>query len=260
MATRYPIVLVHGLAMKDVKTIRAFGKIERAVSDGGFEIYSADIDGFGSVENNAEQLKSYILDLCERTGCEKVNIIAHSKGGLDTKYMITNLEVEDKVASLTTLCTPHRGSIVASKIWNLPRPIKRFLAFWLNLFYRVVARDKHPDALSACEQLRWIDEDIATHDFSEKVYCQSFSTTMRKGRDCFILAIPMRIIRRFDSRESDGLVCHESAKFGVYRGECIKDMSISHSQIIDFLTANGKREDIYNFYKNLCRELSDMGF
>ena len=39
-------------------------------------------------------------------GCEKVNIIAHSKGGLDSRYMITHLGLADKVASLTTVATP----------------------------------------------------------------------------------------------------------------------------------------------------------
>lgn len=260
MSTKYPIILVHGIVMKNVKAFKAFGKIEKKLDEAGFETFCADTDGLGAIETNAEQLKSYILGVCERTGCEKVNLIAHSKGGLDSKYMITNLGMESKVASLTTLCTPHRGSLFASGIWALPRPIKAFIAFWLNLFYKIVARDKHPDALRACDQLRWVDEDIATHDFSDKVYCQSFSTTMRKGRDCFVLAIPMRLVRRFDSRESDGLVCHESAKFGVYRGECVRDMSLSHSQIIDFLANKNQKEKVYDFYINLCRELEDMGF
>ena len=260
MATKYPVILVHGIAMKNLKVIKAFGKIEKMLHDAGYEVYTADTDGFGSIETNAAQLKDYILGICDKCACEKVNIIAHSKGGLDSKYMITALGMEDRVASLTTLCTPHKGSIIASKIWNLPKPIKAFIAFWINLFYRVIARDKHPDALRACEQLRWVDADTETHDFSDKVYCQSFSTTLRKGRDCFLLAIPMRIVRRFDSRESDGMVCHESAKFGNYRGECIRDMSISHSQIIDIFAKKDQREKVYDFYKNLCRELTDMGF
>ena len=260
MSSKYPVILVHGVAMKNLRILRAFGRIEDVIREAGYEVFIPDIDGFGAIETNAEQLKAHILEICDSLGCEKVNIIAHSKGGLDSKYMITKLGMEDKVASLTTLCTPHRGSIVASKIWDLPRPIKRFIAFWINLFYRIFAGDKHPDALRACEQLRWVDEDTATHDFSDTVYCQSFSTTMRKGRDCFLLAVPMRVIRRFDSRENDGLVCHESAKFGNYRGECIRDMSISHSQIIDFFAKKEQREKVYDFYKSLCRELSDMGF
>ena len=260
MASRYPIVLVHGIAMKNLKSIRAFGKIEDVIRDEGYSVYIADTDGFGSIENNAEQLKRYILRVCNAEKCDKVNIIAHSKGGLDSKYMILNLGMEERIASLTTLCTPHRGSLVASRVWSWPRPIKRFIAFWINTSYRLIARDEHPDALRACEQLRWVDEDIVTHDFSGKVYCQSFSTTLKKGRDCFILALPMRVIRRFDARESDGLVCHESSKFGNYRGECIRDMSISHSQIIDFFAKKKQREKVYDFYRNLCREFSDMGF
>lgn len=259
MACKYPIVLVHGIAMKNLRFMRAFGKIEYIIHDEGCEVHIAEIDGFGSIETNAEQLREYILDICERTGAEKVNIIAHSKGGLDSKHMITSLGMEDRIASLTTLCTPHRGSIIASKIWNLPNPVKKFMAFWINFAYRILG-DKHPDALKACDQLRWVDEDIMTHNFSERVYCQSFSTTLKKGKDCFILAIPYKLIRRFDDRENDGLVCHESSKFGNYRGECIRDMSISHSQIIDLFAKKHQREKVYDFYRNLCKELSDMGF
>ena len=259
MACRYPIILVHGIVMKNLKTVKAFGHIEKMLKDAGYDVFVADTDGIGIIETNAEQLKEYIFRVCESRGTDKVNIIAHSKGGLDSKYMITNLGMENRVASLTTLCTPHKGSIIASKIWNLPTWIKRFLAFWLNLFYRILG-DKKPDAMHACEQLRWIEEDVQTHNFSEKVYCQSFSTTMSRGTDSFLMAIPHRIIRRFDNRENDGLVCRESSKFGNYRGDCIHNTPVSHAQIIDFFARKDQKAKIYDFYINLCKELSCMGF
>ncbi len=260
MPCKYPIVLVHGIAMKDWKRLRAFGKIEKNIEAAGYEVHSADIDGFGTIETNAQQLRDYILNICEQTGKEKVNIIAHSKGGLDSKYMITKLGMEDKVASLTTLCTPHKGSIIASKIWSFPGFVKKFIAFWINLFYRILG-DKHPNALGACEQLMKVEEEEETINFSDKVYCQSFSTSIKKFSDCFIFAIPMRIIRRYDDDiDNDGMVCVESAKFGNYRGECIHDMPLSHGQIIDFMAKKNQKEKIYDFYCNLCREISDIGF
>lgn len=259
MACRYPIILVHGIAMKNLRTVKAFGRIEKMLKKAGYDVFSADIDGLGVIETNAEQLKAYISKVCESLGADKVNIIAHSKGGLDSKYMITHLGMEEKVASLTTLCTPHKGSIIASKIWGFPMWIKRFLSFWLNLFYKALG-DKKPDAMRACEQLRWIEEEEETHNFSEKVYCQSFSTAIKKGSDCFLMAIPHRIIRHFDDRENDGLVCRESSKFGNYRGDCIDNMSISHAQIIDFFARKKQKAKIYDFYINLCSELCSMGF
>ena len=127
MSSKYPIILVHGIAAKQLRILNAFGQIGEELKKEGYTVYISDNDGFGSVENNAEQLKRFIEKVLKDTGAEKVNIIAHSKGGLDSKYMITKLGMEDKVASLTTLCTPHKGSIIASKIWDLPMPIKKIL-------------------------------------------------------------------------------------------------------------------------------------
>ncbi len=259
MATKYPIILVHGIAAKQLRVLNAFGKIGHRLTDAGYDTYIADTDGFGSVETNAEQLKSYIEGVMEKTGAEKVNIIAHSKGGLDSKYMITDLGMEDSVASLTTLCTPHRGSIIASKIWELPSPIKKSIAFFINGFYRVVCRDKHPDSLRACHQLRAVDESEDTLRFSYKVYCQSYSTTIDKAKDCFIMALPMKIQKHFEIMDNDGLVSEESTKFGVYKGRCL-NIPVSHVQIIDLFSKKSQKEQIYSFYTQLCRELSEMGF
>ena len=102
LPSKYPIVLAHGIAAKQLKILNAFGKIGSELEKEGYKVYIADTDGFGSVENNAEQLKRFINNLRDKYGYEKVNIIAHSTGGLDAKYMITKLDMEDAVASLTT--------------------------------------------------------------------------------------------------------------------------------------------------------------
>src|SRR6185369_6230360 len=43
----------------------------------------------------------------------KVNILAHSMGGLDARFAIARLGLADRVASLTTVATPHRGTALA---------------------------------------------------------------------------------------------------------------------------------------------------
>jgi triacylglycerol lipase len=54
----------------------------------------------------ARQLREQILDWTD----EPVNIVAHSMGGLDARYLITHLGMADRVRSLTTIATPHRGT------------------------------------------------------------------------------------------------------------------------------------------------------
>lgn len=259
MATKYPIILAHGIAAKQSRIMNAFGRIEKELTLAGYDVHVADTDGFGRIETNAAQLRDYIERVLRESGAEKVNIIAHSKGGLDAKYMITELGMEDKVASLTTLCTPHRGSIIASGVWRMPKFIKATVAFFINGFYKIVFRDKQPDAMGACEQLRAVVESEETVAFSERVYCQSYSTSLKRGRDCFIMALPMKIYKHFEGVDNDGLVSTESAKFGNYRGDCL-DISVSHVQIIDLFSKKSQKEKIYSFYKSLCAELSEMGF
>ena len=259
MATKYPIVLVHGIAAKQLRIMNAFGKIGDRLTEAGYEVYIADTDGFGRIATNAEQLRRYIAGVLEKTGAERVNLIAHSKGGLDSKYMITELGMEDKVASLTTLCTPHRGSIIASGVWKLPGFMKKTIGFFINSFYKVVFRDENPDAMGACNELRCVDESEETLAFSDKVYCQSYSSSLKRGRDCFVMALPMKIYKHFANVENDGLVSVDSAKFGNYRGECL-DGSLSHVQIIDLFPRKKQREKVYAFYKKVCAELGEMGY
>lgn len=259
MPSKYPIILAHGIAAKQLRVLNAFGKIESELKKEGYQVYIADTDGFGSIENNAKQLKRFILRVMEETGAEKVNIISHSKGGLDAKHMITHLDMEDSVASLTTLCTPHKGSIIASKIWKLPMPIKKLFAFFIDMFYCLFCGDEHPDSLRACEQLRAVDASEETLQFSYKVYCQSYSTSIGKAKDCFIMALPMKLQHHYEILDNDGMVSEESAQFGCYRGKCL-DIPVSHIQIIDLFSKKSQKEKIYAFYKQLCLELSEMGF
>ena len=259
LSTKYPIVMAHGIAAKQARIMNAFGKIGDELGRAGYKVYIADTDGFGTIEGNAAQLRDFILRVLAEENAEKVNIIAHSKGGLDSKHMITELGMEDKVASLTTLCTPHKGSIIASWIWKLPMWLKRYFAFFINLFYKIVFGDKNPDALTACDQLRARDESEETLQFSYKVYCQSYSTLIEQVSDCFIMALPMEFQRHFEHLESDGLVAEESTKFGNYRGKCL-DIPVSHVQIIDLFSKKSQKEKIYEFYKGVAKELSEMVF
>lgn len=256
MACKYPIILVHGLMVRHMKLFRAFGRIERVLDEEGHDVYVATHDGYGSIETNAEQLRDYISDVLEKTGAKKVHLIAHSKGGLDLKYMFKTYGLSDRVASFTTLSTPHKGSVVASHIWKLPLWIKKVINFFINTFYRILG-DKHPNAMKACDQLRYSDIDSEMPEYLNGVYCQSYSATLKRSRDCFVMAIPHKIHKKYGNPDNDGMVSRESAKFGNYRGDML-DISISHGQMIDFASKKHQKSKIYEFYKNMCRELEDI--
>lgn len=259
LQTKYPILLVHGVAIKNMLGVKAFGKIDRILKSQGYHVHIAEQDGFGTIENNAGQLKEQIEKILSRENAEKINLIAHSKGGLDCKYLIKELGMEDKVASLTTLCTPHKGSPIASSLLKLPSFALKFIAFWINFWYRIFG-DKHPDALAVCRQLQRVEElETETLNVSDKVYCQSFSTRMDHPKDDFILGIPLLFSRLVERSETDGLVPLDSTLFGFYRGDCT-DGSVSHQQIVDFMASKKKKDKIYAFYGALCEDLAKLGF
>ena len=55
------------------------------------------------------QLAVRIRQIVQETGCGKVNVIAHSKGGLDIRYAAAFCGIEDMIGSIVTINTPHRG-------------------------------------------------------------------------------------------------------------------------------------------------------
>ncbi len=258
--TKYPIILVHGIVLRDVFSLfKAFAGIENNLRKAGYTVYTSDTDGFGTVENNAAQLKEQILRIRENTGCEKVNLVAHSKGGLDSKYMIQNLGMEDYVASLTTISTPHKGSRMASSLYRMPPWLARFFAFWIDFAYSLFG-DKAADSYAVCRQLQEGPNQVLDNlRISDKVYCRSYSAKLQNLKDDFVMGIPYVIMRYSDGVASDGLVSVESAQFGEYKGECL-DGSVSHTEIVGFCANTNKRERVYAFYRKLAEDLAELGF
>ncbi len=107
---RYPIVLVHGLfGYRNLKLgpflIPYFLGVAEHLRREGMQVFLPETTPFASFEQRATELKQQI----ESTGWEKFHLIAHSAGGLDSRYMIAKLGMADRVASLTTVSTPHQG-------------------------------------------------------------------------------------------------------------------------------------------------------
>lgn len=98
-----------------------------------------------------EAIRAKILEIQTETGCEKVNIIAHSKGGLDARYLITRLGMGETVASLTTIST-HRGSELLDLLGKLPDGLYRKICGMVDAAFRKVG-GPGPDACTASRQL-----------------------------------------------------------------------------------------------------------
>lgn len=70
------------------------------------------------IAENAQTLAGEIPRVAREFGVKHIHIVAHSKGGLDTRAFLKLLPTEGQLAvmSLTTLSTPHHGSALADYV------------------------------------------------------------------------------------------------------------------------------------------------
>lgn len=132
----YPVILHHGFAgFRDIGPIHYFFNVARDLRSRGEVVYEAEVAPFDSVATRARQLAAFVDRVLRETGSAKVIIIAHSQGGLDSRYMISSLGYGDRVALLVTISTPHRGTPVADTVLGfIPGATESFINAIAMLF------------------------------------------------------------------------------------------------------------------------------
>lgn len=68
--------------------------------------------------HNGEVLSQQFAAIIEHYAVEQVDIIAHSKGGIDTQAAITWFGASDSIQRVFTLATPHQGTPVVDMLWS----------------------------------------------------------------------------------------------------------------------------------------------
>ena len=261
--TRYPVVMVHGIFFRDWQFFNYWGRVPKELKRNGANIYYGNQQSALSIAQSAAQLKAEILRILQESGAEKVNIVAHSKGGLDSRYAISMLGLENKVASLTTINTPHRGcEFVDALLGSLPQGLICFVAKKYNDIFRKLG-DEAPDFLggvkdltaSACRSFNEVVKD------SPKVYYQSVMSKMASVSSAgFPLNLGYLLSKKYEG-ENDGLVSVSSAQWGEYLGLIsTKKQGVSHADMIDLMRQNRKGFDVSEFYVKLLEELKKKGF
>ncbi len=262
--TKYPLLLVHGVFFRDFRYFNYWGRIPHALKQNGATIYYGSQQSAASVAECGRELAERIRVIVRETGCEKVNIIAHSKGGLDSRYAISACGAAPYVASLTTINTPHRGCIFADYLLEKISPkIQNSVARKYNAALKKCG-DPDPDFLSAVQDLTASacvlrNEKLPDHP---DVCYRSVGSIMNcavNGRFPLNMAYPL--VRHFDGA-NDGLVSLESAVWGEHftRLAVADGRGISHADMIDLNRENIYGFDVREFYVNLVRDLKENGF
>jgi len=158
-----------------------WGLIPDHLKQHGCDIYTAHQEAFISIPDNALKLKFRILDILEKTKKDKINIIGHSKGGLEARYVASRLGMDEHISSITTLGSPHRGTHLADIILGR-LPLPKFATARLVNLYATLMGDKRPDSLRAVVQvttqgMNQFNEEVPD---SSKVYYQSYASHVNK--------------------------------------------------------------------------------
>ena len=257
--TKYPLLLVHGVFFRD------FDQIPAELEKNGATIYYGEHNSAASVNDSALELEKRIKEIVEQTGCGKVNIIAHSKGGLDSRTAIATTSARQYVASLTTINTPHRGCEFADYLLGeIPQKQQEMIAKQYNTVAAKLG-DKNPDFLAAVYDLtseKCRERNEIIHDDPD-IYYQSVGSVMNEASSGqFPLNFTYRLVKYFDG-ENDGLVGIDSFNWGsslqMVRLEK-KGRGISHGDMIDLNRENLKGLDIREFYVQLVSDLRERGF
>jgi triacylglycerol lipase len=158
--TKYPIVLAHGLSGFD----ELFGVydywygIPEAVRDGGAYVYVAATSPFNSSTQRGEQLLAQVQQVLAITGKAKVNLIGHSQGGIDVRYVAAVRP--DLIASVTTVGSPHKGADLADFLranvqnGSFTQTVVAYFANSLGMVLNLLTgHSNSQDAVAALDQL-----------------------------------------------------------------------------------------------------------
>ncbi len=265
---KYPILLVHGMGFRDYKHICYWGRIPETLEQMGCKVFFGNQDSNADIETNAHHLAKRIDEIVEKTGAQKVNIIAHSKGGLDSRYAISILGAGSHVASLTTISTPHHGSKTVDKLIKFPEFLIKFGCFCTDCWFRILG-DKKPHTYNAINSFTT----TAALKFNEQVidcegvYYQSYAFVMRKPSSDLFLWLTNLVVDKIEG-ENDGLLAPDAVKWGEFKGiyKGVGNRGISHCDEVDMRRkalskkAGDGISDIVNVYKDIIVDLQNRGF
>lgn len=256
---KHPVLLCHGYgAIASLVKPSPLHDVAMLMRTHNVLAFAPNIVPYAKIETRAESWVEVIETLVESTPCKKVNIIAHSMGGLDMRYALAHLDIDDKVASFTTVSTPHRGTSLAELTLKTPDAIKDKLADFLDWMGNRIFPEGKSDSVGSAEQLtrNHVQENFNpnTPDVKNLPY-YSFSSAVGKGT-----SEPITVINRFQNTHifekegiNDGMVSVESSKWG----EHIRTSNLSHLEQMNLRIKDDRKPLFKAFWLEVLEHLQE---
>lgn len=248
---RSPIVLVHGLLgferlqLAGFTIASYFPGIPDSLRAAGNCVLVPALSPTAGITERAEQLKAF---LDKEAAGEPIHLIAHSLGGLDARWMIAHLGMDERALTLTTLGTPHRGTAFANwgvtKFERLLKPVLDFFGVPLQAFYDLTTakcrafNERTPDS----PKVRYFSV-AGNHDGSY----------LAPG-----WLLPYGVVLRAEG-PNDGVVAQTSAKYG----ESMDVWEGDHFSLVNWVNLMGYSRvvrDAVPRYAGIVHKLADLGF
>jgi triacylglycerol lipase len=238
------VVLAHGLFGFDEVAVVGrrhayFRGVRERLEASHWEVNVARVARLGSVSERGRALARFIQSL----DAGRVNVIAHSMGGLDARWAIAYLGLGTRVASLTTIGTPHRGTPLADLGTGLAETAG------LKALSRAVGLDLRVLRDLSTEHMATFNKETPPTD---GVFYGSVIGVARAQSRTNPLLWPTRLYLASCAGENDGLVPASSQRFG----DVLAEIEADHWAQIGW----SPHFDAIEFYASLLRELRGRGF
>ena len=221
-----PLVLAHGLmgfnrvGLSSWTLAVYFRGIPQFLEQFGFRIYTPRVHPMAGIRQRAESLARQID---RKFPGEPIHLIGHSMGGLDVRQLASLPGWSERILSLTTVGSPHLGSLLGEHFYPYSRPLRSLLDA-VGVDHRGF-RDVLPEFA-----LRWHQETIAPPG----VPCFSMAGNPPGSSVCWPLRQLARIHQSLDG-PNDGLVSVRSA---LAFGQPLMTLPIDHFHQMNWYTSS----------------------
>jgi triacylglycerol lipase len=291
----YPIILLHGAAGFDhlappIDVTYFNGVIADLASEGETQVFATSAPPYDTSEDRAAAIAPQIQAILAQTGAAKVNLVGHSQGGLDARVLASpnGLGMGDVIASVTTIATPHQGSIVADVTLGLTQGVPTDVfndvsgAFLSLLQETVYDEESDPDLHAQLLELsqsymvgtfnpKYIDDtrvfytsyggrtnlESGTPDCASAVYADDPSNVDAAQPE---LSVTAAYLQGANGTTNDGLVTIASARWGTFM-QCVPaDHLAEVGQILESGTNPMSGFNHLTFFRDVVARIRLAGF
>jgi triacylglycerol lipase len=259
--TRHPIVLMHGFGIG--ASFRREGHLHEEamhLRSRGVRAMAPNVSPYNTVRARCEMWEDRFERVLTETQSDHITLIAHSMGGLDARYLISQKGWHDTVEALVTVATPHRGSSIATLILEQPEAVRRWLTDVADWLGNHILEDGSANIRQALHELT---PQYVEHTFNQQVpdhpdvQYWSYGCRAGKGTDTPIDPIFRYLNKYLYEKEgvNDGIVSVQSGRWGEYLGTVDAD----HARQVGIRSSLAATFDSNAFYASIAEKLAQNG-